>query len=574
MIRLFSVIALLVLSVSVSSVFVESAYADEADAIAVILGMTYGNIQESFVDAGINPEDDPVFLAAQEDYFEALTALEAGDLAAAEENALSAMKLFEISAENIGELLEVQEATLQPPGLGTAVASIFNVQEGITNSDNESDELRELIKLNNFDDIDFTEYDESVNLAKTLLADGIVPDAQAQLVLADGIVPDAQAQLVLANQIKDNLYAEIQAAAVENSKESIEEFLDEQENLGLTKKDIRELEEILEDITEEVDAPGNSGDAPGQNNEDAPGQNKDGELPPGFGAAGDNPSENGLANGIGLGLGGDNLPSGQLKKFEAGLFLVYSPDDYFEDPIDDLVEDSFEENYDGLYKDSKVKEKKDKLAEAATKAIGKANAKGNSGGGNPNCSNEGVTDNDPTNTLGTLNVAYVVQDFTAVGSSCAVANPSQINIQVSRPSDGPLNLNQGDSFTPTEDGTYTITASFQGQFESRIVTVGNQAPTIGTITGAFTIDEGTNGHSLSATASDPEGDNLTYAWTFSGEGPITVTMYNEDTLNPTFDVSLFSGTQSRDITFTLTVTDDGVPVQQDTDTVVVTVDQV
>jgi len=295
MIRLFSVIALLVLSVSVSSVFVESAYADEADAIQVILGMTYGNIQESFVDAGINPEDDPVFLAAQEDYFEALTALEAGDLAAAEENALSAMKLFEISAENIGELLEVQGATLQPPGLGTAVASIFNVQEGITNSDNESDELRELIKLNNFDDIDFTEYDELVNLAKTLLADGIVPDAQAQLVLA--------------NQIKDNLYAEIQAAAVENSKESIEEFLDEQENLGLTKKDIRELEEILEDITEEVDAPGNSGDAPGQNDEggpgnseNAPGQNKDGELPPGFGAAGESPSENGLANGIGLGL--------------------------------------------------------------------------------------------------------------------------------------------------------------------------------------------------------------------------------------------------------------------------------
>lgn len=95
--------------------------------------------------------------------------------------------------------------------------------------------------------------------------------------------------------------------------------------------------------------------------------------------------------------------------------MVYSPDDYFEDSIDDLVEDSFEENYDGLYKDSKAKEKKIKSAEA--KAKGKANAQGNSSGGNPNCDDEGVTDNDPTNTVGTLNVAYVVQDFTAVGSS-------------------------------------------------------------------------------------------------------------------------------------------------------------
>lgn len=42
-----------------------------------------------------------------------------------------------------------------------------------------------------------------------------------------------------------------------------------------------------------------------------------------------------------------------------------------------------------------------------------------------------------------------------------------------------MNLNQGDSFTPTEGGTYTITASFQGQFGSRIVTVAGapDAPT-------------------------------------------------------------------------------------------------
>ncbi len=175
---LFGIVALLVLTVSVSSAF-EPAYADEGDVIQVILDITYENIQESFADAGIDPESDPIFVAAQEEYEEAVALLKAGEFETAEASALEAMGLFEISAKNIGELLEVQEATLQPPGLGTTVSSIFNIQEGITSTDSEVDELRELIKLNNLDDIDFGAYDESVNLAKTLLANGIVPDAQA-----------------------------------------------------------------------------------------------------------------------------------------------------------------------------------------------------------------------------------------------------------------------------------------------------------------------------------------------------------------------------------------------------------
>ena len=50
------------------------------------------------------------------------------------------------------------------------------------------------------------------------------------------------------------------------------------------------------------------------------------DLPPGFGSAGDNPSENN--NGQGLGVGG--IPPGQLKKFD-DIYSVYSPDDYFDD---------------------------------------------------------------------------------------------------------------------------------------------------------------------------------------------------------------------------------------------------
>jgi hypothetical protein len=237
------------------------------------------------------------------------------------------MQYFEDSAEEIGELLEVQQATIQPLGLGTAAASIFNVQERITNTDDETNELRELVKLNNFDDVDFSEYDESVNLAKILLADGFVPDAQAQLELA--------------NAIKDNLYDEISTIAGEQAAEEIKETLGEQDNLGLTKKAINDLEDILDDLTTEEtgddespddngdEASGNSGDAPGQNKADsgdeapgnsgdAPGQNKDNDetgLPPGFEAAGDNPSENN--NGQGLGVG--NIPPGLAKKlFESG----------------------------------------------------------------------------------------------------------------------------------------------------------------------------------------------------------------------------------------------------------------
>ena len=285
-IGLFGLVALFVLSVSIPSAFAQSTESEEQNPIQVILDISYENIQESFVDAEINPEDYPaVFIAAQEEYEEAMAALEAGDLETAEESALLAMALFEDSAEEIAEILEVQQATIQPLGLSTAASNVFNVQERITDTDDETDELRELVKLNNFDDVDFSEYDESVNLAKTLLADGFVPDAQAQLELA--------------NSIKDNLYDEISTIAGEQAAEEIKETLGEQENLGLTNKAINDLEDILEDLTTETEdgetsvddtiedsgeeSSGNSENAPGQNqeggpgnSENAPGQNQEG----------------------------------------------------------------------------------------------------------------------------------------------------------------------------------------------------------------------------------------------------------------------------------------------------------
>jgi len=266
------------------------------------------------------------------------------------------MALFEDSAVEIGALAD-QASTLLPPGFGAAIdsasdtgitqgqglgvggippgilkqiqaANMFGVHNGIANIELEVDELRELTKLNDMEDIDaliekFEDFDESVNLAKTLLANGIVPDAQVKLALA--------------NEIKDDLIYKIQMEAGDKSEELIKEFLDEQKNLGLTKKDIKGLENILEDLATEGSgdgtpeegvegdegSPGKSEDAPGQNKEDAPGnsgdapgQNKDKdekELPPGFEAAGDNPADIAKEKGKGLGLG--KIPPGLAKLF-------------------------------------------------------------------------------------------------------------------------------------------------------------------------------------------------------------------------------------------------------------------
>ena len=504
----FGIITLLVLSVSIASAF-EYSYADDEDPIKMVLEITYQNILESRADTEtISNASETFFLAGQTNYNEAILALESGDIVTAKEKALVAMALFEDAAEEIG-VLEEQASTSLPPGFGSGIesasetgitqgqglglggippgilkqitaANIFEIQEQITDIDEEVKELRELIESNDLE-VNFEEYEESINLAKE--------------VLANGEIPNAQAKLALANEIKDNLYDQIDAAVEENQDERVAEFVEnsitsieellEKENLGLTKKAISELETVLDvlkngeideilektddasELAKELDnttddetsedapgqnkedAPGNSGDAPGQNKEDAPGnsgdapgQNKednDEGLPPGFGAAGENPSENAFENGQGLGLGkvppglaklfgfdegveedlGDtpeglppgfgaagenpsenafengqglglgNIPPGQLKKLDYSEFGTYSPDDYYEDPIDDLAEDDYEEKYDKMNKNSKAKEKKEKSEKESKDNKGKGN---NNSSGNSNKKPSKVTD--------------------------------------------------------------------------------------------------------------------------------------------------------------------------------------
>jgi len=768
-IGLLGLVALFVLSVSLPSAFAQTDSESESP-LRMVLDITYENIVESITDSGLEQDEINVRLnQVDEEYQEAVDLINGDDVVAAKQNVVQTMAFFELQAEEIAEssptpgqltpgfgagIDSASDSGIEnsqglgvggvPPGIFKQISAsnTFAVSEAITSIDEEVGQYRELAKLNNLEGIDFGEFDESVNLAKTLLANGVVPDAQVKLELA--------------NQIKDDLLQKIQDAANENSAALIEEYVEEQKNLGQTKKDIRELEEILEDITTDTneetgddetpeddveEAPGNSANAPGQNKADsgdeapgnsanAPGQNKDKdndetELPPGFEAAGDNPSENGFANGNGLGLGkvppglaklfgnneitglppgfeaaGDNpsengfangnglglgnIPPGQLKKLDYSEFGEYSADDTFEFTADDPIERSFEDKFDKMDKKSKSEEKKEKQEKQNADRLSKA--KGNTGGGNPNCNNEGIVGLDALSDTGDVGVDYTVTGLTAVGSNCKDVT-GQIRITIDGPSSPPAehnNESQPFTFQPDEPGTWTIQARATGQFDSITVNVsngnaptvtgggipddstpenvnyvidvaayfgdvedldtemtytgtdvdvsgdnnlissitsgagtttvtvdpgnnktgesditiratdtdgnyvedtfrltigggggGNNAPTVDSITGAFTINEGTNGHSLSATASDPDvGDTLTYLWTESSHVQLTVTIYNEDTLNPTFDVSTMNGGSSRDITFTLTVTDDGTPVEQGTDTVVVTVDQV
>jgi hypothetical protein len=587
-IGLFGLVVLFVLSVSVPSAFAQSIESETDSPIKMILDMTLENLEESVLDPDreIPSTAQTFYQMGQGEYQLAIDALNEGDVEAAEEHALIAMALFEDSASVIGELEESLVLEQLPPGFGSAVgstsgtgqglgtggipsgimkqltaANVFDISEQITEIEEEVDELRQLAESNGVD-VNLEDYDESINLAKA--------------VLANGEIPNAQAKIELANDIKGEIYAEIQKAAGDNAREGIEELLEDQKNLGLTKKAINDLEDILQDLTTEEtgddessvdddiessgdEAPGNSGDAPGQNKADsgdedpgnsgdapgqnkadsgdedpgnsgdAPGQNKDNDetgLPSGFEAAGDNPSENGFANGNGLGIGkvppglakklfgsdeletglppgfeaaGDNpsensngqglgvggIPPGQLKKFEAGLYSIYSPDDYFEDAIDDLAEDTFEEKYDKLNKDSKSKEKSELAKQAKLDRIAAAAANG----GPPGLAkkaNDGITDTKSGTDSGTVGTPYIVDGFTAIKNG--KDDTSKIRFDVFAPVNGTKMINNklaaDAGFTPDVAGDWLVVATDNPLADvTRTVTVassggGNTAPTI------------------------------------------------------------------------------------------------
>ena len=329
---LFGIIALLVLTVSLPSAFAQTA--DSESPIQMVLDLTKTNLEDSFESTGDVPSTAQTFYEmGQEEYDKAIDALNNGDMEAAEEYAIIAMALFEDSASVIGELEESLVLDQLPPGFGQAIddptdsqgqglgvgdippgimnqlvsENIFDISEEISEIEDEVDGLQELVNSNENLDVDFEQYEESLNLAKQ--------------VLANGDIPDAQAKLALANELKDDLYEQINEAVQENQDERVQEFAEQQieeiedilekgENLGLTQKAINELQDTLDvlnsgdvddilektdedsefakeveenDVEQEFDGPGNSENAPGQNDEggpgnseNAPGQNDEG----------------------------------------------------------------------------------------------------------------------------------------------------------------------------------------------------------------------------------------------------------------------------------------------------------
>ena len=689
---LFGIIALLVLTVSVSSAF-DEAYAADEDPIRMILDITYENIQDSRDNAGVISEASETFFSAgEEKYNEAIAALEAGDIVTAKESALVAMALFEDAAEEIGAI-EEQASTQLPPGLGAGIgsasdngisngqglgvggippgilkqvtaANVFEIQEQITDIDEEVDQLLELAQSNGID-IDTQDYDESVNLAKEVLANGDIPNAQAKLALANEIKGDIINQMnEAAAESEDERVQEF----VDNSISEIEEMLEKGENLGLTKKAIRELEDTLdvlktgeiEDILEKTDddselakelgedndnetpedapgnsgdapgqnkedapgnsgdapgqnkedAPGNSGDAPGQNKEDAPGnsgdapgQNKEDDdtglppgfeaaddnpsengfangnglglgkvppglaklfgndevtgLPPGFEAADDNPSENGFANGNGLGLG--NIPPGQFKKLDYSEFGTYSPDDYFDDATEDLMEDSFEEKFDKMNKNSKAKEKKEKAKQDKLDRIAAAAANG----GPPGLAkkaNDGITDGESTSTCAETSSLYTVQGFTAIKNGKDFTSNIKIDVEMAAGSGlgNVNNENQPYSFTPDVAGDYIITAEVGGLTDvTRTVTAQASCasgPPTANAGPDQSVYEGPTLVTLDGTGSSDAGAGTVtdYAWTQTAG--TTVSLSDDTASQPTFTPPTV-GAGGETLTFSLIVTD-------------------
>jgi hypothetical protein len=657
---LFGIITVLVLSVSVSSAFAQS---DESESpIRMILDLTRNNLLESLDSASEIPTSAQTFYdMGQVEYEKAVATLEEGDTEAAKEHALIAMALYEDSASIIGSLEESRVLDQLPGGFGKAVGSaseqgvekgqglgvggippgimkqmlasnIFEMQEEITDVEIEVENLKDLISSNNLN-IDLSEYDKTINLAKE--------------VLANGDIPNAQAKLALANEIKSDLYNQINLAVEENQDERINEFVEKSireieellskgENLGLTKKAISELEDTLEALksgniddalektsdkskfanevesstSEKVkgenkenannedngkpdelpngfesagDNPSENGVANGQGlglgkippgiaklfgyddgtNEDNNDEINDKvkELPPGFGAAGDNPSENGVANGQGLGLG--KIPPG-IAKFDSFEDIFDSnPDDYFENHFEGTFEDIFEASFDGTNK-------------------GHGNGKGNFGDvlgksdapgqikvkKSDNNKNGGITDGESGNTSGTVGVLYTVQGFTAVGNS---GNDVTSNIKLSVLAPNGTKIHNGFesqpySFTPDVSGSWSVIVDVQSFILTRTVNVaaaggGNNAPTANA--GSDIIVAELGGSILDGTGSfDSDGVITSYSWTRIGNGGPDLNLTDPNAVSTAFTAP--NGSGGRVYTYSLTVTDDDGAISSDT----------
>lgn len=151
--------------------------------------------------------------------------------------------------------------------------------------------------------------------------------------------------------------------------------------------------------------------------------------------------------------------------------LIYSgftPDDEIEVSWEPQIDDEFEDKTWAVVHIHEEQIKKDSSGP-------RQEEEKKQGGGNPNCDNEGITDADSENIDGVVGEDYIVQGFTAIGSSCQDAT-SSMKINVNDPSSPPteFKLDADDlpfTFQPDVAGTWTIVVSAQGQSLTRTVEV-------------------------------------------------------------------------------------------------------
>jgi len=368
---------------------------------------------------------------------DALALLEAGDTEGATEHALVAMALFEdalvILGPAEGDVILVLDQL--PPGIQNQLDanSIFSLEESITGSESDGENLSSLISTNGFD-IDLGDYNDALDNAKESLANGDFIGAEEQLDLANELLDDVYEELY---EAIDSEQPERIDAFIENTIETLEFIISNAQALGLTDDDVAsiqavlvilqsgDVDKILEATSEdselnqgqdydpqisanEVDQ-GPEGPDDSAGSDGADGENHGGDVPPGFEkkVAEDNlpPGFEKKVDGLKIDEDGKlvatgegdlspgflkmlenekQLPKGVLKNL-AGIDEFESFfDDYFDDSV---VDDDFNDNvgvdadidadYELEVKDSPKKDKKDK---GKDQGQGKGTDKGSSSG--------------------------------------------------------------------------------------------------------------------------------------------------------------------------------------------------
>ena len=130
-----------------------------------------------------------------------------------------------------------------PPGIQNQLDanSIFSLEESITGSESDGENLSSLISTNGFD-IDLGDYNDALDNAKASYANGDFIRAQEQLDLANELLDDVYEELY---EAIDSAQPERINAFIENTIETLEFIISNAPTLGLTDDDVASIQATL-----------------------------------------------------------------------------------------------------------------------------------------------------------------------------------------------------------------------------------------------------------------------------------------------------------------------------------------